>query len=275
MSRIPLVELPLMRPALFTEQPVGGGTSGHGTVYQLKPQGDGSWTEKVLYSFQGGTDGSCPVGSPTFDGAKNNLYGTTSGGGSNAQCSGCGTVFQLLRSRDWKENVLYSFKGGADGRLPLAGLTWARPDRLYGTTFEGGTVNGGTVFQMVRSQNIWSESVIYGFNGSGDGAFPQTDLVLDGRNLYGTTSLGGMSHDSDAGGTVFKLEFSNGQWTERVLHSFAGPPNDGVLPMSGVALRRDATGLHIFGMTWRGGPAECVLGCGVVYEITRQTQRVP
>ena len=100
--------------------------------------------------------------------------------------------------------------------------------------------------------------------------------MLDGRNLYGTTQLGGTSRDEFAGGTVFKLEFSNGQWTERVLHSFAGYPHDGSLPMAGVALRRDATGSHIFGMTWRGGPGEdCVIGCGVVYEITRQARSAP
>jgi uncharacterized repeat protein (TIGR03803 family) len=246
----------------------GGGTSGNGTVYQLKPERDGSWTEKVLYSFQGGADGSCPFSSPTFDGARNNLYGITAGGGANAQCSGCGTVFQLLRSQNWKESVLHSFTGGSDGRWPFAGLTWARPDALFGTTSAGGISDGGTIFQMVRARNIWTKSVIHTFSGA-DGASSQSDLVLDGRNLYGTTSAGGMGRP-DAFGTVFKLEFSNGQWTERVLHNFGGPPHDGGIPMSGVALRRDATGLHIFGMTWRGGPSEqCFLGCGVVYEITR------
>ena len=248
-----------------------GGTSGYGTVFQLKPERDGSWTETVLHSFQGGVDGNCPYGPPTFDGARNNLYGTTSSGGTNAQCSGCGIVFQLQRNQNWKESVLYSFAGGADGSQPLAGLTWARPDTLYGTTNVGGTNELGTVFQVARSHGTWTESVIHSFSGP-DGGFPQSSLVFDGRNLYGTTSAGGVSHAEDAGGTVFKLEFSSGQWAERLLHSFDGPPNDGVLPVSGVALRHDATGLHIFGTTWRGGPEQCVLGCGEVYEITRRLQ---
>ena len=50
-------------PVLYG-QSVGGGASNLGTVYQLTPpavQG-GAWTENVLYSFQGGTDGSVPVG---------------------------------------------------------------------------------------------------------------------------------------------------------------------------------------------------------------------
>jgi hypothetical protein len=39
------------------------------------------WKEKVLYSFQGGTDGATPAGGVVFDKA-GNLYGTTTDGGS-------------------------------------------------------------------------------------------------------------------------------------------------------------------------------------------------
>jgi hypothetical protein len=41
------------------------------------------WKEKVLYSFQGGTDGSLPAGGVIFDKA-GNLYGLTIYGGSTA-----------------------------------------------------------------------------------------------------------------------------------------------------------------------------------------------
>jgi uncharacterized repeat protein (TIGR03803 family) len=60
----------------------GGGASSDGTVFQLTPpatQG-GSWTETVLYSFKGGSDGEYPVASLIFDPA-GNLYGTTVFGG--------------------------------------------------------------------------------------------------------------------------------------------------------------------------------------------------
>jgi len=244
-----------------------GGSIGYGTVFQLKPQSDGSWTESVLYSFQGGTDGSCPYAGVTFDGASNNLYGTASD--SSLTCPpACGTVFELQRNQGWKFKVIYSFSGGTDGSQPFAGVIWARPDTLYGTTETGGMLAGGTVFQLVLANGIWTESVIHSFNGAPDGAGPQSCLALDGHNLYGTTFAGGAGKDFYAGGTVFKLEFASGQWTERVVHSFEGPPHDGTLPLSGVALRRDGSGLHIFGMTWRGGPEQCVLGCGSFYEIT-------
>jgi uncharacterized repeat protein (TIGR03803 family) len=37
-----------------------GGSSGHGTVFTLKPASGGYWKESVLHNFSGGTDGSAP-----------------------------------------------------------------------------------------------------------------------------------------------------------------------------------------------------------------------
>ena len=69
----------------------GPGASGQGVVFKLAPNGTGGWTESVLYSFTGGSDGGQPFyGSLIADGA-GNLYGTTVGGGA----SGAGVVFKL------------------------------------------------------------------------------------------------------------------------------------------------------------------------------------
>src|SRR5208283_5342872 len=38
----------------------GGGANGYGVVFELSPVGT-SWTETVLYSFVGGTDGAVPL----------------------------------------------------------------------------------------------------------------------------------------------------------------------------------------------------------------------
>src|SRR5450631_3919697 len=55
--------------------------------------GSGS-SEKVLYSFSGGSDGANPAGALVADKA-GNLYGTTSQGGSSNCAAGCGIVFEL------------------------------------------------------------------------------------------------------------------------------------------------------------------------------------
>src|ERR1035437_8164287 len=69
----------------------GGGAFGYGTVYELSPNGSGTWTETVLYNFTDSNgDGARPYGGLIFD-TTGNLYGTTSGGGAN----GGGTVFEL------------------------------------------------------------------------------------------------------------------------------------------------------------------------------------
>ena len=43
-----------------------GGELNFGTVYKLSQSGAG-WAQQVLYSFQGGTDGGFPLGTPAFD----------------------------------------------------------------------------------------------------------------------------------------------------------------------------------------------------------------
>jgi uncharacterized repeat protein (TIGR03803 family) len=64
----------------------GGGAFGWGNVFKL----DNTGTETVLYSFTGGSDGSCPMSGLILD-LSGNLYGTTEFGGA----SGAGVVFKL------------------------------------------------------------------------------------------------------------------------------------------------------------------------------------
>jgi len=68
----------------------GSCTYGCGTVYELSPVVGGGWSEKVLYTFQGGTDGESPYGSVVVD-AAGDVFGTTAFGGSQ----GVGTVFEI------------------------------------------------------------------------------------------------------------------------------------------------------------------------------------
>jgi uncharacterized repeat protein (TIGR03803 family) len=118
-----------------------GGTADFGTVFVL----DSTGKETVLYSFQGGTDGSNVVSGVVRD-PEGNLYGTTFQGG-DSPC-GCGTVFMLDTLR--QETILYSFTGGADGGNPFGTLVRDAAGHLYGTTEFGGdpTCNCGVVFKV-------------------------------------------------------------------------------------------------------------------------------
>jgi hypothetical protein len=90
-------------------------------------------------------------------------------------------------------------------------------------------------------------------------------------NLFGATQSGGTgpaeacgSSGSGACGTVFKVT-ANGN--ETVLYSFAGPPNDGMLPYAGLV--RDSTG-NFYGTTLFGGPTSTYgnPGEGAVFKVS-------
>jgi uncharacterized repeat protein (TIGR03803 family) len=139
-----------------------GGASRAGTVFSLTPPAvpGGAWTETVLYSFAGGSDGQSPVAGVAI-GPGGVLYGTTFQGGiRNATCAangGCGTVFSLTPpasgSGAWTKATIHSFTGGSDGYGPYAGVSVAEGGTLFGTTEFGGSCSSsaagcGTVFAL-------------------------------------------------------------------------------------------------------------------------------
>ncbi len=232
-----------------------------GTVYKLTPQPTACksalclWSQAVLHNFvQEGGDGWAPAyGNVVFDQA-GNIYGTTQYGGAY----GDGTVYELTPSDGgWTETILYSFTGGSDGGVPYAGVIFDNAGNLYGTTFVGGTGDGGVVFRLAPSGQGWTESVLYRFDpGSGNNG-PIGGLILDpAGNLYGTTTN---SKGSSGSGAVFKLSPYNGQWILTVLYSFPGYPGYG--PYS--SLLMDAAG-NLYGTTYRGGAYEN----GSVFKLT-------
>ena len=217
-----------------------GATLGCGTLFEMSPpstSGD-SWTETVLYSFQGASDGASPVAGLVMD-AEGNLYGTTA--------SATGTVFELsppaTSGSSWTLTTLHAFEG-SDGAAPSGSLMFDKSGNLYGTTQGGGYYGGtycldggcGTVFELsppVTSGGAWTEKVLYAFAADLDGAYPRAGLVMDeAGNLYGTTYAGGVNKTHpctstfDGCGTVFELHPSAGTWTEHILHSFTWTDGD-------------------------------------------------
>jgi len=227
-----------------------------GTVWKLTPSGSG-WTEQILYNFTGGADGGQPVAGLIFDQA-GNLYGTTEGPSGHH-----GSVFQLTPSGGgWTENTLYSFKGGSDADEPWAEVIFDTSGNLYGTTFNFGVANGGTVFELTPSGNNWIYTLVYSLSGMGAGG-PVGKVIMDtAGNLYGTTRNGGVSNN----GAVFKLTPSGGVWAYASLHDFTGG-SDGAYPYSDLVF--DANG-NLYGTASQGGDlSKCGgSGCGVVFEIT-------
>ena len=182
---------------------------GCGTVFELV-KGSGGYTETLppLYSFTGIPDGYVP-GNLVLQEVSGNifLYGTAGGGTSNACLMGCGIVFELDNSSGtFKKSLLYSFAGSPDA-VGGGNLVMDTMGNFFGIG-GGGDSTGGTVFKLHPIGNgTYSESVVYNFTGSPDGAVP-TGLVLDASdNVYGTTGSGGTSTVCGLSGcgTVFEI----------------------------------------------------------------------
>jgi len=189
---------------LYGATNAGGGSGcfsvGCGTVFQLVANSSGGWTETILYRFNGGADGSQPISGVILD-AEGNIYGTTGYGGyvCPGEGAGCGVVYKLSPQTDgtWQEEVLHAFGHGSDGFQPWGPLSLNPQGNLYGTTFFGGSLGGGIVFELNRNANgRWDEKQLHAFSGAQDGYAPRERLELDeSGNLYSSSSGGAAGFD--------------------------------------------------------------------------------
>ena len=119
----------------------------------------------------------------------------------------------------------------------------------------------GLLLIAARPVSAQDEAVLYNFPGYSNGQTPQASMIVDSEgNLYGTTTLGGVS----GYGTVFEVTLPPTKAPkERVRHSF--PMNSN--PMS--SLTFDSAG-NLYGTTVGGGikNKHCPAGCGVVFELS-------
>jgi hypothetical protein len=180
----------------------------------------------------------------------------------------------------WTETVLYSFKGGKDGYVPMGNLTFDKAGNLYGATYYGGGYGScnspyyqycGTIFKLSMPKmkgSTWKEKVLYSFKGVTDGADPNGGLVFGSKGpIYGTT-YGGGNESGECGsggcGTAFELNppaHEGNAWTETVLHRFNRNNSDNGLPSAGLATDGDG---YLYGTTlgtvFRLGPPSSKLG---------------
>jgi uncharacterized repeat protein (TIGR03803 family) len=124
----------------------GGGSAGNGTVFAIGTNGLGFTN---LYEFAAVNDGADPK-AVILAGAT--LYGMAGAGGTGSN----GTVYAINTDGTAYTN-LYSFtlnpspdNTNGDGAMPRAGLVMLG-NTVYGTTYQGGTSDNGTVFSLTLS----------------------------------------------------------------------------------------------------------------------------
>ncbi|HEY3675194.1 MAG TPA: choice-of-anchor tandem repeat GloVer-containing protein, partial [Candidatus Tumulicola sp.] len=217
-----------------------GGSSGVGTIYELR---NGKSKVNVLHGFSGGRDGGTGSLGALLRDSSGNLYGVTETGGALSN----GTVYRVTTGANGKGKLttLYTFKGTPDAGSPYGGLAADSSGNLYGTTYYGGANGLGSLFELVRKGNGFSERVLYSFKGGNDGSSSTSTLIFGAAGtLYGTTSAGGGSCDC---GTIFSFNTKSGK--EKVLHGFGGA-NDGMNPYYGMTLESNG---KFVGTTVAGG----------------------
>ncbi len=230
-----------------------GGGHGYGNVYRITPSGELT----SFYDFclrLNCADGTTPESAPVL-GSDGNLYGTTTG-----ITYGYGTVYKMTPSG--KLTTLYTFcslAACADGSFPN-GLLLASDGNFYGTTFEGGNANAGTIFKITPAGQFTSLYSFCSLANCADGFSPVSSPIegSDG-NLYGAT------WQSPTGGVLYRFTLAGGF---KVLYSFCR----GIILCSAgsgpVAMVQDANG-NFFGTTQYGGDGG---GYGTVFELTAKQQ---
>lgn len=189
-----------------------GGDGLHGAEgYVFKLSSTGAFT--IIHSFCSETncaDGGGPF-APMVQGYDGNFYGTTSGGGPNAN----GTVFKVTPA-GVLTNVYAFCSGCPEGTQPHAGLALGTDDNFYGTTTSGGTgdgngyeYNNGIVFEVTPGGK---ETVLYNFcqeKNCDDGSDPQAGLLLATNGIFYGTTKGNQASCSPIRppcyGTIFSL----------------------------------------------------------------------
>jgi len=173
-------------------QPACWTSFGCGVIFEMTPNGDGTWTYHVLHRFASyPTDGQTPYGGLVMD-ASGNFYGTTEFGGRKTN----GTVFKLaFANGHWKKTVVWDFPNWHEGALPNSTLVMDKAGNLYGIGGGGnqgcGPYTCGVVFKLTPQKNgAWKYSAVHKFSGP-DGNFPIGVIVDSKGNLFGTTSAGG------------------------------------------------------------------------------------
>lgn len=200
---------------------VAGGTGGlfgnHGVIYRMNTDGSGY---TILRHLDSRSDGTQMLAALLQD-TNGVLYGVLRNGGTpTVNEGGNGTIFKM-NTNGTGFTVLHVFispviiPSSTDGYDPKDALIEGTDQRLYGTTYQGGTARRGTVFRIGKDGSGYQ--IIRHFQNDGTGANPESRLLYgsDGY-LYGTTD----SSSPTTAVVIYNLKPDGSEY--RVLGKFGG-----------------------------------------------------
>ena len=174
-----------------------GGTTGCGVVFRLSPPAapGANWTETVLHSFTGGSDGSFPEAGLIAD-PSGNLYGTSGGAGDCVALGlSCGAVFKLTNSGFAPFVPFSAFEAALDinfGKTPntdsfelLSELTLGQNSKGINPSTEPVTLTVGAFATTIRAGSFLpGPNGIFYFIGAVNGVNLQAAFLPTGAKRY-------------------------------------------------------------------------------------------
>ncbi len=216
----------------------GGSKLGGGNIFSLHTDGTG-FTER--YAFF--ADGAMPDGQRLLAYGDGYLYGVIP-----ASYAGTGLLYKMLPDGTGYQAVYY-FPAG----LPSSSIIKGADGYLYGTLQNtGGGNNYGNIYKISNTGTGFQ--VLHNFNYT-DGAFPNTELLMAGNTIYGSTANGGTYQK----GVLFSVHTDGTSYT--VMHHFTG--TDGAAPNGPLTLQATRSGDMLYGTTSSGGNSNM----GVLFQI--------
>ena len=220
-----------------------GGSDNIGAIFKINEDGSGFSIEKSFLN-----DSDRPTATGALVEVNGKFYGVTSKGGKK----NIGTLFEYNPSTG-----SYSRKfefDGTNGNCTKCGIIDGGNGKIFGFTEQGGTAQGGILFQYDLQAQVFSK--LLDFSYSSLGAFPRV-VAISGSKLYAATSSGGAGNgalvefDLSTSRGSKKIDFNNeatGYFTSSLisgfngkiygLNNYGGVKNSGVLfefdPVSGI-----------------------------------------
>jgi uncharacterized repeat protein (TIGR03803 family) len=238
-------------------------SGGCGTVFELKPNSNGTWTKTTLHTFAQSEEDNFSAGPSNLvtDGL-GNIYGAAAIGGSqNCGGGGCGIAFELSpRGEQWSVSLIYGFTGGKQGFAP--GGIFTSGGAVYGAMERDIPGELASVFRLSLNGGEWKLTNLYDFLTT-DAASPLSNLIQDASgNLYGTADFEGIY---DIGAVYELTPNGSGGWKESVIYNFASGFDNSVNGVDPSGLTMDAAG-NLYGTEAFSGAAEY----GSVFELMPQ-----
>lgn len=141
------------------------------------------------------------------------LYGMTQSGGAN----NLGTIFEYnyLTNTHTKK---FDFTT-ATGSNPQGSFIKASNGKLYGLTYQGGSVNGGTIFEYDHTTSTFTKKFDLGTSGTSGSPTGSLFQSVNGK-LYGHTFGGGLGFFLDgigiSAGTAFEYDIATNICTKKI-----------------------------------------------------------